>query len=262
MGVLDQISHRVSKRYGDTSALDEFSFHVPQHCDMKHARLEVDCFKKKKEYRKSIVKDHTKTIHSVESVKSDSDTDSSYGRSRMSQDIDLCVELEQALSNDEIDNFFPPPCEQRKRSVYDEYWDALGQSADQCNTILNGTKCSSAKVLLYPEEEWAKNARTVQWTLKINRWWKRYCTVVESSLGGSRTHSAVGRISQNRDGTLTITGRFKRSENPDFKLHLSARISQSDVQNGYLMTGALQQGDLKRNKGMEITHFAVIPKRL
>lgn len=260
MGVLDQISHRASKRYGDTSALDEFSFHAPQHCDMRNVRLELDCFKKRKEYRRSIVKDHSKTINSIESVKTDSDSESTYNNTRTSDAVDLCVDLADSISNMDIDEFYPSPCKQRKRSVYDEYWDALGQS--QCDTILTGSKCSTAKVLLYPEEEWAKNARTVQWTLKVNRWWKRYCTVIESSLGGSQTHSTVGRISQNRDGTLTITGHFKRKENPDFKLHLSAIITPSDIQNGYLMTGALQQGDLKRSKSMEITHFAVIPKRL
>lgn len=92
------------------------------------------------------------------------------------------------------------------------------------------------------------------------RWWKKYCTVTESSLGGSRTLSAVGKITQNGDGTLTISGRFRRTKNPDFRLHLSTRLTKKDFQNGYLLTGALQQGDIKKATSMEITHFAVVPR--
>lgn len=167
MGVLDQLSHRASKRHGDTSALNEFSFHVPQHCDARNVRLEVDCFKKRKEYRKSIVTDHTKTVNSVESMKTDSDYECSLTRRGMSDDIALCVDLEDSFANCNLGDFFPPPCKQRKRSIYDDYWDALGRS--QCETLLTGPKCTTAKVLLYPEEEWAKNAKTVQWTIKVNR---------------------------------------------------------------------------------------------
>ncbi|XP_039273529.2 uncharacterized protein LOC120347569 [Styela clava] len=264
MGVFDQISDRISRRYGEISALDEFSYHVPEHCDMGHARLEIDCFKKKKEYRKSKINNFRRHKNSLESLKSESDSECHHSTT---QEIDLClatVHYDLGVTGivENIDEkFYPTPYDNKSelfKSTYEQYCAAN----EKCNTILSGTKCTTAKVLLYPEEEWAKNAKTVQWTIKLNRWWKRYCTVVESCAGGTQTHSAVARISQNRDGTLTITGRFKRLDTPDFKLHLSARISQSDIQNGYLMTGALQQGDIKRSIGMEITHFAVIPKHL
>jgi len=59
---------------------------------------------------------------------------------------------------------------------------------------------------------------------------------------------------------VTIAGRFKRNKDPDFRLHLTARVTQDDFERGYALTGALQLGDLKGEGRLEITHFAVVPK--
>ncbi|XP_076825431.1 uncharacterized protein LOC143471004 [Clavelina lepadiformis] len=141
----------------------------------------------------------------------------------------------------------------------DCYYDA--SLAQKCHKLLHQSgKASSSRILLFPEEEWARNAPGIQWSIKINRWWKRYCTVTEIRAGGRQSISAVGKIVQNRDGTLTILGRFKRNEYPDFRLHLTARVTKDDFEHGYVMTGALQLGDLKGQGSMEITHFAVMPR--
>ncbi|XP_002130562.2 uncharacterized protein LOC100181880 [Ciona intestinalis] len=134
--------------------------------------------------------------------------------------------------------------------------------AQKCHKMLHqhAGKSSSSKVLLFPEEEWARNAYGIQWEIKMNRWWKRYCTITEHRAGGRAAVSAVGKIVQNRDGTLTILGRFKRNKDPDFRLHLSGRVTKDDFERGYLMTGALQLGDLKGEGRLEITHFAVVPR--
>ena len=72
--------------------------------------------------------------------------------------------------------------------------------------------------------------------------------------------SVTARIKHNQDGTVTVKGRFKRISEPDFRLHLSADISRDDFERGYLMTGALQLGDLKGKGELAITHFAVLPR--
>uniref|UniRef100_H2ZIM2 Uncharacterized protein n=1 Tax=Ciona savignyi TaxID=51511 RepID=H2ZIM2_CIOSA len=134
--------------------------------------------------------------------------------------------------------------------------------AQKCHKMLyqHAGKSYSSKVLLFPEEEWARNAYGIQWGIKMNRWWKRYCTITEHRAGGRPAVSALGKIVQNRDGTLTILGRFKRNKDPDFRLHLSGRVTKDDFERGYLMTGALQLGDLKGEGRLEITHFAVVPR--
>ena len=70
--------------------------------------------------------------------------------------------------------------------------------------------------------------------------------------------SAEAKVIHNGDGSLTITGRFKRLENPDFRLELSTELSKEDLKNGYAMTGDLHQGDLSRFGRLDVTHFAAI----
>jgi len=90
------------------------------------------------------------------------------------------------------------------------------------------------------------------------RWWKHSCTVTEHRAG--RALSSSGRIIENCDGTITIRGQFKRLSDPDFRLHLSSNINRDDFARGYLMTGALQLGDVKGDGQLKITHFAVLPR--
>lgn len=72
--------------------------------------------------------------------------------------------------------------------------------------------------------------------------------------------SAEAKVVHNADGSLTITGRFKRLENPDFRLELSTKLSRHDVKLGYAMTGDLLQGDLLQFGRLDVTHFAAINK--
>ena len=95
-------------------------------------------------------------------------------------------------------------------------------------------------------------------TFSVFRWWKRRCTVVEHRAG--HTMSSTARIIQNHDETITIRGRFTRRIDPDFRLHLSSQMNRDEFARGYLMTGALQLGDLKGTGQLKITHFAVLPR--
>lgn len=49
------------------------------------------------------------------------------------------------------------------------YYDA--HLASKCHKLLNqcSGKCASTRVMLFPEEEWAKSAPGIQWSLKMNR---------------------------------------------------------------------------------------------
>lgn len=44
--------------------------------------------------------------------------------------------------------------------------------AQKCHKLLHqqAGKCPSTRVMLFPEEEWAKNAPGIQWSIKMNRW--------------------------------------------------------------------------------------------
>lgn len=271
-------SNRISgRRRGDTSAFDEFTYHVPGHCDVRQSRLEVECFRRKSEFNHNRNNNFiTQGLTSIERLKSsyevgvDNTGTCDFGLCLAKENFQrksLCLARDNLMApgktNKRREKPRPLSYDQSRRSqlFVTSPCDVNGNVTEKSKKVLNvhSSKCAAIKVVLHPEEEWAKNAKTVQWNIKLNRWWKRYCTVTESCAGGKQGISALAKITQNRDGTLTIAGRFKRAENPDFTLHLTARVMTEDIQNGYLMTGALQQGD-KATSSMEITHFAAIPK--
>lgn len=68
-------------------------------------------------------------------------------------------------------------------------------------------------------------------------------------------------MSDNGNGTLCITGRFKGITDPEFKLSLTTNVSNADFQMGYSMTGALERGDKRHGGKMEMTHFAMIKRK-
>ncbi|XP_053668623.1 uncharacterized protein LOC128719028 [Anopheles marshallii] len=112
------------------------------------------------------------------------------------------------------------------------------------------------KVLLYPEEGWARSAASSYWTIAPCRWRRNRCIVEE--VAGSRKQSTQGRMIVVGDGALLIVGTFKRRvPDPDFKLYLSSNISLADYNMGYCLTGTLERG-CERTNQYQTTHFAVI----
>lgn len=115
------------------------------------------------------------------------------------------------------------------------------------------------KVLLFPEEGWARSASSSYWTLTPFWWSRSRCKVVE--VAGTRRYSTQAKMVDTGTGTLYIMGSFKRmTTDPDFKLYLTSNVSSSDFNMGYSMTGTLERGCKKTNT-FQMTHFAVIRRR-
>ncbi|XP_058795786.1 uncharacterized protein LOC131666834 isoform X1 [Phymastichus coffea] len=117
----------------------------------------------------------------------------------------------------------------------------------------------SNKVLLFPEEGWARSASSSYWTLTPFWWSRSRCKVVE--VAGTRRYSTQAKMVDTGTGTLYIIGSFKRmTTDADFKLYLTSNVSSSDFNMGYSMTGTLERGCKKTNT-FQTTHFAVIRRR-
>ncbi|RLU21486.1 hypothetical protein DMN91_005859 [Ooceraea biroi] len=137
------------------------------------------------------------------------------------------------------------------------------------------------KVLLFPEEGWARSASSSYWTLTPFWWSRSRCKVVE--VAGTRrisqkpedresedvfetcrkctSYSTQAKMVDTGTGTLYIIGSFKRmTTDPDFKLYLTSNVSSSDFNMGYSMTGTLERG-CKKTNSFQMTHFAVIRRR-
>ena len=116
-----------------------------------------------------------------------------------------------------------------------------------------------SKVLLFPYEGWARPALLSYWILKTPWWSRKKCKIIE--VMGSKKVSTKGKMTDNGNGTMCITGKFKHlPENPDFKLNLTTNVSNTDFQMGYSITGTLERGDRKQGR-MEMTHFAMIKRK-
>ncbi|XP_071652738.1 uncharacterized protein [Temnothorax longispinosus] len=73
------------------------------------------------------------------------------------------------------------------------------------------------KVLLFPEEGWARSASSSYWTLTPFWWSRSRCKVVE--VAGTRRYSTQAKMVDTGTGTLYIIGSFKRmTTDPDFKV--------------------------------------------
>ncbi|XP_011505924.1 PREDICTED: uncharacterized protein LOC105368587 [Ceratosolen solmsi marchali] len=115
------------------------------------------------------------------------------------------------------------------------------------------------KVLLFPEEGWARSASSSYWTLTPFWWSRSRCKVVE--VAGTRRYSTQAKMVDTGTGTLYIIGSFKRmTTDADFKLYLTSNVSSSDFNMGYSMTGTLERG-CKKTNSFQMTHFAVIRRR-
>ncbi|XP_046675132.1 uncharacterized protein LOC124363903 [Homalodisca vitripennis] len=113
------------------------------------------------------------------------------------------------------------------------------------------------KVLLYPEEGWARSAMSSHWLL-LPCWWSRSrCTVVEVT--GTRRFTTQAEMTNNGHN-VCIVGSFKKTVgDPDFKLNLTCNVSMADFNMGYMMTGSLERGHRKKNV-YQMTHFAIIQR--
>ncbi|XP_057378497.1 uncharacterized protein LOC130700464 [Daphnia carinata] len=121
------------------------------------------------------------------------------------------------------------------------------------------------KVLLYPEEGWARTATNAYWLLSIPWWNRNRCKVVE--VAGTRRSTTQAKLIDAGDRrTVYVVGSFKSSSTtsadlssePQFKLALTSHITTADVNLGYLMTGTLERG--RHSDSLQPTHFAVLRK--
>ncbi|XP_025413803.1 uncharacterized protein LOC112685944 [Sipha flava] len=114
------------------------------------------------------------------------------------------------------------------------------------------------KVLLYPEEGWARSAVSSYWTLTPTWWNCSKCKVVEVT--GTRKYTTLAKMVDTDPGSLFIVGSFNKRTDPDFKLYLTSNVSTADFNMGYSITGSLECGSTKNNS-FQTTHFAVIRRR-
>ncbi|CAG7823885.1 unnamed protein product [Allacma fusca] len=134
------------------------------------------------------------------------------------------------------------------------YYELRGRS---CRKILrrNG---SPHKLLLFPEESWARSATTAYWLLSVSWWSRSRCRITEVS--GSQKRSARAKIHEIEDSTLCIIGSFKTGAEPDFKLVLTSDVAQEDFNMGYSLTGLLERGD-RRKYGLQPSHFVAVRRK-
>lgn len=127
---------------------------------------------------------------------------------------------------------------------------------------MNGTCFNTAiidsqppmKVLLFPEEGWARTASNSHLLLKTPWWSSRYCHVL--TIEGTKRNKTMGRMVYYGAGDLVVEGTFRDEPDGDFRLILSPNLSMADERRGYQMIGSLERGD--RRSGMwQTTHFAV-----
>lgn len=106
---------------------------------------------------------------------------------------------------------------------------------------------------------WAQPALSSYWLLKTY-WWSR-SRVKITEVTGSQRYQVKGKVINMKNGNLTISGKIKDKSNSDFKMHLTSNVSNADFQLGYCVTGTLERGNKKTEKGMTLTHYAMIKRR-
>ncbi|XP_039273469.2 uncharacterized protein LOC120347519 [Styela clava] len=251
------------KRNGDITATDEFTFHMPSQFEDRRTQLEIECFKKRREINrpesKNVIRKH---INSIDSLKSDGESD--YESMPRVNENELCSALDRFRLHDTLSSSSSNDSKFSNQSTpsytgSEEVNSRLQDTRQQVFPDNSPSNWTSTEILLFPEEEWARNAKKIQWTIKFSRCWENLCIVTERSVGGSYMKSAEAKVIRYVDGSLSVIGRFQRLENPDFELHLSTAC-HSDLQNGYVMTGHLLQGNLSLYDRLDITHFAAITR--
>ncbi|XP_063706380.1 uncharacterized protein LOC134835432 [Culicoides brevitarsis] len=166
-------------------------------------------------------------------------------------------------TNTKLDHIMPPPsptnvgcCAPLKLKSPNHSTDMYFENRGKCCKKLLRVNGYPNKVLLYPEESWARSAASSYLYLTPCRWRRSTCIVEE--VAGSRKISTHAKMVSAGAGALLIVGSFKkRVPDPDFKLYLSSNISLADYNMGYCITGTLERG-CKRTNQFQTTHFAVI----
>lgn len=178
-------------------------------------------------------------------------------------------------------------------------WTSSGSSSSSSSGGSRGGNSDGCRVMLYPDEGWARPAG-LSYLLLQPVWWSRTrCRVIE--LCGTRRSTAVGRMSvaAGNGSHMIVVGKFKDA-NPSavmsasgasttttataesssasgpstagqsdaansgmgryFKLTLSTDVSNADFQLGYCMTGTMERGD-RKSGNMEMTHYAMVKRK-
>ncbi|XP_052815333.1 uncharacterized protein LOC128242278 [Mya arenaria] len=126
-----------------------------------------------------------------------------------------------------------------------------------CKKILNHEGVPT-KVHLFPYEGWAQSAMTSYWLLKTY-WWSR-SRVKITEVTGSQTHEVKGKIRCIKNGSIVISGKIKDKTNSDYRMYLTSNVDSADFQLGYCVTGTLERGRKKSEKGLSLTHYAMIKR--
>ncbi|KAK6171332.1 hypothetical protein SNE40_019545 [Patella caerulea] len=134
------------------------------------------------------------------------------------------------------------------------YYETRGKC---CRKVFSYEGCPT-KVLMFPYEGWAQPALITYWLLKTYWWSRSKCKIVEVT--GPKKTSTKGKMVDKGNGTMIITGRFKDSSSPDFRMFLTTNISHGDFQMGYCVTGTLERGD-KRKSELQLTHYSMIKRK-
>ncbi|XP_068145898.1 uncharacterized protein [Drosophila tropicalis] len=189
-----------------------------------------------------------------------------------------------------IVNRLPATQKRSRRTPQEIYFESRGKS---CKKLLkfNG---NSNKILLYPEEGWARTASSSYWTITPCWWQPNRCRIVECS-GTQRQATRARMVPLEQQGSLLIAGHFRRTTasasataasssasgcasasasatvsqltdksqpacNDEFKLYLTSNISMEDYNMGYCLTGFVERRCQLTNT-FQMTHFAVIKRQ-
>ncbi|EDW60633.1 uncharacterized protein [Drosophila virilis] len=98
-----------------------------------------------------------------------------------------------------------PAVQRRRRTPQEIYFESRGKS---CKKLLkfNG---NSNKILLYPEEGWARTASSSYWTITPCWWQPNRCRIVECA-GTQRQATKARMLPMEQQGSLLIAGHFRR----------------------------------------------------
>lgn len=135
------------------------------------------------------------------------------------------------------------------------YYETRGKS---CRKLLKHEGVPT-KIHLFPYEGWAQPALTTYWMLKTY-WWSR-SRVKLTEVVGTLKNEVKGKVHCTKDGCIVILGKIKGKTNSDFRMFLTSNVSNADFHIGYCITGTLERGDRNKEKGMNLTHFAMIRRR-
>ncbi|XP_020715561.1 uncharacterized protein LOC101448302 isoform X2 [Ceratitis capitata] len=178
---------------------------------------------------------------------------------------------------------------QTRRTPQEIYFESRGKS---CKKLLKFNGYTN-KILLYPEEGWARTASSSYWTI-TPCWWQPNRCRIEEFTGTQRQSTKAKMVPLEQKGSLLIAGYFRRKkatsgtplsggtcldclevgddvngtdtgggkekEIDEFKLYLTSNISMEDYNMGYCLTGFVIRRCQQTNT-YQMTHFAVIKRQ-